>query len=176
MKQNMIARAALIIGGLHCLYQAVFDKHLFGNKQINLLFNLVIGASALMLVADRNYYLPFLGVSVIPSPRLSSAVPMRNPIKVTINDLPPNVNVMYWAALDTPSNSSNPWDAYGDYSNGGNSRTDESGSVTVQIECPSQYSVKQFGIIDKVLPKHLHYRFEISAGMWSQVMTKDVTC
>ena len=48
-------------------------------------------------------------------------------------------------------------------------------NIIIDIECPSEYNIKKFGIVQKKLKKHVHYRYELSPGMFSRVYTKYIT-
>ena len=167
----MFARFFLIIGGLNYLYLAITNTNTSIINE-NTMISGLIGLSALILFLRRDYYLPFLGntVMVIPNNKIS-----ENSIKVTLSGLPPNVNVVYWASKSDENVFANFTQAYGDLSNSGTKRTDDNGNIIIDIECPSEYNIKKFGIVQKKLKKHVHYRYELSPGMFSRVYTKYIT-
>jgi hypothetical protein len=92
--------------------------------------------SAVVLAIQRDTYLPFLGHTVMPEP-ITGFTQAETLISKKISGLPPNVKVMYWAALPSETVIDNPSDAYGDYSNQGVTKTDDNGTV----KCQSQPSV-----------------------------------
>jgi hypothetical protein len=161
----LFARLALIVGGINYLL-------IMGNSGIsNKIFMTIVALSALFLGLDRDFYLPFLGNCVFPT------LVMTNPNKVKsmrITNLPPNVNVIYWAAKSSNTSFDNPWDAYGNYSNSGITKSDNQGIAEIKLACPAEYTVEKFGVIKKKLQRHIHYRFELpnQYGMYSKVYNK----
>jgi hypothetical protein len=91
-----------------------------------------------------------------------------------ITNLPPNVNFIYWAAKSSNTSFDNPWDAYGNYSNSGITKSDNQGIAEIKLACPAEYTVEKFGVIKKKLQRHIHYRFELpnQYGMYSKVYNK----
>jgi uncharacterized membrane protein YuzA (DUF378 family) len=155
------ARILLIIGGLNYLYMGIVSNKgfLFLDLPKNVLNTLyiLIGISALYLFMNRDYYLPFLGETVLPT-----ITPInnnnKNVITTTIKKLPPKSKIIYWAAKsdkDTPL-IEDPYLAYADYTNSGVSFANENGEVEIKYECPVQYKVGKF---KKTLPRHIHYRY-----------------
>jgi hypothetical protein len=162
---NLFARLALIIGGINYMF-------IMRNSGIsNSIFMVVVGLSALFLALDRDFYLPFLGKCVFPTPIITNP---KNVQTMTITNLPPNVNVIYWGAKNNNTPFDNPWEAYGDYSNSGITKSDAKGVAEIRLSCPAEYSVNKFGIINKKLKRHVHYRFELpnQYGMYSKVYNK----
>lgn len=137
---------------------------------------IIIGILAILVMANRDVYLPFLGPCAIPS----SALPLtesRGNVTMTLSNLPPNTKVIYWAANPSKKNGKNPWSAYKNYANGGVTMSDDRGNATLSLMCPQRYTINRLGF-DKLLPKHLHYRFESKEypGMLSRVYTEDIDC
>lgn len=129
-----------------------------------------IGISSLYLGTQRDFYLPFLGQTVMPMPSESR---ISNPISVVLTGLPARTKVVYWASLPNQSVVSDHILAYGDYTNSGVTLSDDKGEAIVQVSCPAPYNVKQFGILNKTIPQHVHYRYELATkGMLSSVRTK----
>lgn len=127
--------------------------------------------------SQRNYYLPFLGDTVFPNNLISGNTldiqlhKGSDIITVNIDNLPPNVKVIYWAAL--PENSEKnkldlPWVAYKDYSNSGSTTTDSNGKATMKIMYPQSYKTPW----NKKLKPHIHYRYFKTKGMMSEIYTK----
>jgi hypothetical protein len=131
----------------------------------------LIGLSAAYFIFDRDFYLPFLGKCVIP---IGTQRETKNLKPVVLKNLPPNTNVIFWAAKGGKDISANPFDAYGDYANSGIAKTNGKGEVIVEIACPVEYNVSKFGLINKTLKRHIHYRYELPKyrGMFSKVHTK----
>jgi uncharacterized membrane protein YuzA (DUF378 family) len=176
---NFAMRIIVLIGALNYLVITFGKQHMlsFVNSSVALqAFNVIVGLCGLYLAVHRDYYLPFLGPTVMPSFNTSKK-PQQNVIDVDLTGLPANVDVVYWASKSATNVTPNPWDAYGDYSNSGVIKSDTNGSCTIQVECPGTYSVGKLGY-NKELPKHIHYRYEYPSqrGMFSHVMTKQVNC
>lgn len=177
---ELFARFFLVLGGINYLFMSMFKNNLstlITNKNILKALYLLIGISALLLITNRDYYLPFLGKCAIPlvSKSLAYSTSVK---KFTITNLPPNVKVIYWATKPNKDSNSNYIEAYDDYSNSGVSQTDKNGSVVIELDCPSEYTVPKFGIFNKKLKKHIHYRYQLpqSNGLLSRVFTQYVMC
>lgn len=180
------ARIILVLGGLNYLYMASVSKNEFlfipfPKNVLNLLF-IIIGLSALYLFFNRDYYLPFLGETVIPtiSPLKKNK---KDLITTIIKNLPPKSTVIYWAAKSSEKDLSlilDPYKAYGDYENSGVTVSNELGEAQIEYECPTTYQVSKFGIFKKVLRRHIHFRYTDSRlpGFISPVKTLflDVDC
>jgi hypothetical protein len=125
---------------------------------------------------NRDFYLPFLGQTIIPIKNTN----IENPdgvLNFKIQNLPSNTNVIYWASNSSNEVIRNPIDAYKGYTNSGITKTDSYGNASLQISCPSDYYVKSFGM-DKKLSQHIHYRIESDKypGLFSSVKTHYVKC
>ncbi len=168
-------RVFLLIGGLNYLAQAVGGTDALGylRQDIRLIFYVVIGLSGLYLAFQRDYYLPFLGECAFP---LSKGTKDTLTKKFTLTGMPPNANVVYWGASSSMQSMADYKQAYGDYSNSGIAKTDAQGNAIIDLACPAQYSVKMLGVYDKLLAKHVHYRYELpdASGMFSPVLTKSL--
>lgn len=176
MFMNIIARLILVLGGLFYLVQAFGLKINYGDP-IYRLVAFMIGICALYFAFDRDYYLPFLGKSVIPIIKDNRS--LNNLKEIKISNLPPNTRILYWAAKSAPTTGEVDWRVYNDYSNSGVVQSDIIGNTIVKIECPVEYNVPLFlGIGKKRLRRHLHYRYEIpgQTGLFSRVYTKYIEC
>jgi uncharacterized membrane protein YuzA (DUF378 family) len=127
----------------------------------------IVGVSALLHVASRNYYLSFLGESVFPCDSMIEKTPEHADTEVKIQTTP-NANVVYWAAETHKEVSENPWIAYAEYSNAGVTRSDVNGVATLRFKTPGSYKVAH-GL--KTLSPHVHYRVCKFPGMLSEVQT-----
>ena len=130
---------------------------------------ILVGMSAIVLSIQRDTYLPFLGHTVIPQPK-SESTPVGILIKKTVNNLPANVKVLFWAALPSDRVVENPTDAYGNYSNQGVTTTDKAGNAVLQVLSPASYKVPFKG----TLKPHIHYRYWTSSGMASRLFTINI--
>lgn len=141
---------------------------------------IIVGVLAVVVMPNRDLYLPFLGETVIPASILQDTQPRGN-VVVAIDHLPPRSKVIFWAAGAGAAGTAggaaaSPQVAYKDSLNGGIVTTDDEGIAYVTLVCPQQYKVNRLGI-DKVLPKHVHFRFEIPSkpGLFSAVHTHELT-
>ena len=146
------------------------SKFLTQNKIISFIVILIIVASIIYNLFDRNFYLPFLGWSVYPCGSLAEKVPNKADTTVTIQ-VKPNVNVIYWASEPSSVENQpidNPWDAYANYDNSGVVKADDTGKAVLHVRNPSSYQV---GLMNKTLKRHVHYRECRHPGMLSDIKT-----
>jgi len=137
----------------------------------------IVGVLAIIIMPNRDLYLPFLGEMALPALVLQDTVPHGN-VVLALDKLPPNSKVIFWAAKEgDPGHGSmtGPGAAYDKSLNGGVATANEEGIAHVTISCPQQYKVSRLGI-DKVLPRHIHFRFELpwKPGMFSSVQTLEI--
>ena len=125
---------------------------------------------ALLSVVGRDFFLPFLGDTVIPSGALSNSTPTNASVNVTVQ-VPPKSTVLYWAAEPEESDTVQmPWTAYKGYSNAGVTQADDSGVATLSVRDPQAYKTPW----GKRLKPHVHYRFSKTQGMYSKVFTSNI--
>lgn len=150
----------------------IFMNFLHSNKVLQLnekymrIFN-TMGMVALVLVMDRDYFLPFLGDTVFPSGLLTNTVPSGATETVCVY-VKPNTKVVYWASEPNEDTDIMPWTAYKKYTNSGVATSDANGKVCMSIRKPNGYKTP-FG---QKLQPHIHYRCALSGGMFSSIQTK----
>jgi len=174
-----LSRILLIITALNYVLIKLLNINIFSFvKNSNILFflHLVMAIVVLYYLFNRDFYLPFLGQTIIPIKNTN----IENPdgvLNFKIQNLPSNTNVIYWASNSSNEVIRNPIDAYKGYTNSGITKTDLYGNASLQISCPSDYYVKSFGM-DKKLSQHIHYRIESDKypGLFSSVKTHYVKC
>jgi hypothetical protein len=134
---------------------------------------LLIGVMGmLILLADRDSYLPFLGYCVLPPSTLALRTPRDSSVSITVN-VPPNaMQVMYWASESAANTAPTPHDAYGHYENAGVAKVHADGTSILRVRCPGQYMVRG----NKLLPRHVHYRTIYASGIAGPVETVNVAC
>ena len=145
-------------------------KYLLKNKMVSIIIILIVVASIIYSLFDRNFYLPFLGWAVYPCGSLAEKIPSNADKTVTIQ-VPPNVNVIYWASEPSKLEQqpiSDPWEAYANYENSGVVRADSKGTALLRFRSPSSYNV---GLFDTTLKTHVHYRICKHPGMLSDIKT-----
>lgn len=174
----------VLIGSINWGLVAIFDFDLvksfgllFGYKNqdvISRFIYLLVAMSAILLMIQRDTFLPFLGITVMPQP-MTEYKPTGDLITKTINNLPPNVKVIYWASLPSDKVIDNPDDAYGNYSNQGVTTSDENGNATLQVQNPASYKIPSYYDPFKgTLKPHIHYRYWTSSGMTSSLHTIEI--
>ena len=173
MYLRFIARIVLMVSAL-CFASHLGGynptKYLLHYKVLNLIIILAVVASIIYFLFDRNFYLPFLGWAVYPCGSLAEKVPKNADSNVTIQ-VPPNVNVIYWASEPSKKEDqpiADPWDAYANYDNSGVVKSDSNGNAILRFSSPSSYNV---GLFNKTLKTHVHYRVCKHPGMLSDIKT-----
>lgn len=177
----MVCIILVLIGGLNWGLVGIFDFNLVTKisyyPMIEKVIYMLVGIAALVLIVNRDTYLPFLGETVYPAPVNDIAPVIRStPIAISLKNLPSNTKVVYWAALPLslthPADYiySNPDEAYGDYSNSGVGTSDDNGILVVKINNPARYKVGFKGTLDA----HLHYRYWKQNDLLSKVYTLKV--
>lgn len=188
---HLFAKLLLIIGGINYLVLSTTNINIFELIKIPYFITIIyllIGLSALYFVSNRDYYLPFLGKTIIPissNPNVLTGNPTLNTsmlkneemVLVKLSNLPSNSRVIYWAAQKSDKVFDTPMKAYGTYANMGIAKTDDNGNLVISINCPAEYKVPKFGFSTTLL-RHIHYRYEIpkSPGMFSKVHTQHIKC
>lgn len=170
VRMELLMRILIVVGGLSHLAFGMGYKHMIKNKFISL----IIGVCAASLAFNRDFYLPFLGQTVVPLVNETHHVALgASKTKVQLKGLPPNSRVIFWAAMPGQHTITDPFAAYGNYENSGLAVSDANGNAVLQLNCPMQYKVH-----NKTLRKHLHYRVEDQKmkGMFSRVYTKKIDC
>ena len=145
-------------------FSSIFGENLKGH--VSFLIYMVVAVSAVILVIQRDTYLPFLGYTVMPKP-MTEFIPTGDLKTKVVENLPANVKVAYWAALPSDKVVDNPDTAYGEYTNQGVTTTDAKGVATLKVLNPASYKVPLKGTLEP----HIHYRYWDSNGMASRLHT-----
>lgn len=173
-----LSRILLIITALNYVLIKLLNINLFGfikNSDILAFLHLIMAIVVIYYLFNRDFYLPFLGETVIPIKNMNNIE--DNLLNFKIQNLPPNKRLIYWASRSSDQVIRNPIDAYKGYTNSGITKTDSNGNASLEISCPSDYYVKSFGM-DKKIRRHIHYRIESDKfpGLFSSVKTHYVKC
>jgi hypothetical protein len=173
-----LSRILLIITALNYVLIKLLNINLFGfikNSDILAFLHLIMAIVIIYYLFNRDFYLPFLGETVIPIKNMNNIE--DNLLNFKIQNLPPNKRLIYWASRSSDQVIRNPIDAYKGYTNSGITKTDSNGNASLEISCPSDYYVKSFGM-DKKIRRHIHYRIESDKfpGLFSSVKTHYVKC
>lgn len=148
---------------------ALFAKAI-GWKGLEPTVYILVGLAALIHILSRDYYLTFLGESVFPCGSLTQRIPEGADVEAEVL-VEPNVNVIYWAAETGGKDLKNPWIAYQEYANAGVVKSDEHGFAKLRVRSPSTYKV---GLLNRTLPRHIHYRVCKHPGWMGRVETVKV--
>lgn len=176
---RIIIITLVLVGSLNWGLVGLFNVNLV--QSVSSLFNrnhseyiekfiyILVGFAAVMLVIDRNTFLPFLGTAAFPKPLSGAISPeAKGEMKsVIVKDLPPNVKIIYWAANSSDKVVDNPIDAYGNYENQGIAISNDKGEATFVVNPPTAYIVP----INGKLNPHIHYRYWNSNGLTSEIKT-----
>lgn len=166
----------LIIGGINWTLTGIFKLNLvyeiLGNGLIAKTIYCLIGLAAVLIMFNRDTYLPFLGPMVAPCSVLSESTPSGSTreVKVIVS---PNSKVLYWAA--EPANEKykelNNWkQAYLNYDNAGVTTSDAEGVAILKVRDPQSYRVPFKGRLDP----HVHYRVCGESGWMGRIQTVKV--
>jgi uncharacterized membrane protein YuzA (DUF378 family) len=168
-----IAMVLLIVGGINWLLLGLFDINLvsgiFGKGFFATFIYVLVGVSALVVMFDRDTYLPFLGPMVAPCSVLENRDPpgATREVKVVVE---PNVKIIYWAAEPASKTLEkiNSWkQAYLNYDNAGVATSGSDGTAVLKVRDPQGYKVPLKG----ELAPHVHYRVCGEAGWMGKINT-----
>jgi len=177
-----LSRILLIITALNYVLIKLLNINLFSfikNSDILLFLHLIMAMVIIYYLFNRDFYLPFLGETVIPIKNTNGIYEANGVLNFKIQNLPPNKRIIYWASKSSNEVIENPIEAYKGYTNSGITKTDSNGNASIEISCPSDYYVKRFGMgMGKKIRQHIHYRIESDKfpGMFSSVKTRYVKC
>jgi len=166
---HIIIIIVILIVSINTALKSVNDKFdiigKFFNNNISKSLYILIGVFSLLLLLDRNTYLPFLGESAVPFTLFTDITNSTSNLKDYKIYAPNAEKVIWWASRPDNTIFEHPDEAYHEYKNSGVSSVKEDGYAYIKYSDPSQYKVNK-----KLLPKHIHYR-ETHGGMLSEVKT-----
>jgi uncharacterized membrane protein YuzA (DUF378 family) len=169
-----IAMVLIIVGALNWLSVGAVDINivslLFGEKTLltNIIY-IIVGLSAILVMFDRDTYLPFLGPMVAPCSVLEDRAPPGYTRTIQVK-VAPNSKVIYWASEPATENLKkiNNWkNAYLTYQNAGVTTSNSDGIAMLKIRDPQPYVVP---IMGKLKP-HVHYRVCGESGWMGRIQT-----
>ena len=163
----LLAIILVLAGGLNWGLIGTFDynlvKEILG-KYAYVVY-IMVGIATVYLLFQRDTYLPFLGINVLPPSALRNSTPDVVDRMITIDVDQPAEKLIYWAAeKDRGMIIPTPYQAYGDFENSGVVDVIDNKAV-LEFQEPSKYEVH-----GKVQPIHIHYR-TINKGMMSPIKT-----
>ncbi len=167
----IFAKLLLVIGGLAWgIYGSMginLVKRILPNEMAQKILYIGVGLSAIILMFNKNFYLPFLDRSIVPKTFLEKdRVPLNSTVSIEVK-VEPNARVIYWASKKKGEVK----DAYGEFENSGITTADSNGKAHLVLKKPKSYYVKK-GLFKKRLRPHVHYRYTLPNGMMSQVFTR----
>jgi uncharacterized membrane protein YuzA (DUF378 family) len=137
---------------------------------IDKLVYLLVAISAVILIINRNTWLPFLGWSAIPSSLIPNKTNEGD--KVVEVQVKPNMRVLYWGATQQAEENPDVELAYNNFSNSGVVVADEKGIARLVLKDGTDYIVPGMLNRKKLIKKHVHYRtLDHKYGMISPVKT-----
>jgi hypothetical protein len=170
----------MITIGVILFYTVISSLYILLNDDYNIIlriFVIFIIAAAVILMMKKETFLPFLGLTVLPSPLIANEkIPTGANLSYTINmsEHPDGTLIVYWAANKTDAIIEDPFEAYKNYNNVGVSKV-KNGKAEVRIFCPDRYKVNK--VFNQLLERHFHYRIVFKeTGFLSPVMTVKVNC
>jgi len=120
---------------------------------IDKIIYLLVAFAAIKLAMDKNFWLPFLGESVLPG----SLIPLKEVVGDTTVEVKvkPNTRVAYWASLPQKTTKI-PLveEAYSDFKNSGVVLSNKDGVAKLIVNKGTNYIVPS----GKKIPRHIHYR------------------
>ena len=165
---GLIVLSALNFGFIGLFKVNVIEK-LLGKTIGTRVLYILMGLAAVMMVFNRDTYLPFLGETVFPSSVLHDQTP-AGATRTMVVKVKPLTKVVYWAS--EPGNGNNLdkkiFDlAYGNYENAGVVQANNKGQAILKVREPQSYNVPF-----QTLTPHIHYRSVDSSGFLGPVKTK----
>lgn len=167
------------------IYNSYYDQNVvksYFGQNINIVIMVIVGIAAIYALFSRDNYLPFLGLSHVPTSVFKDYKQEKFDKKITIaikkklKGAKP-IKVVYWAANPSTEIKTNPRDAYGNYENYGVTPIIDD-KAELYVKCPGSYIVTHGKVVKfaKSLPKHIHYRVVYDNGLTSRIETVQVDC
>ena len=169
-----IAIVLLIIGALNWLAVGLSGinplERLTGtNSPIARFVYILVGVSALLVMFNRDTYLPFLGETVLPCGALTEHTPENADTQIEVQTTP-LAKVLYWAAEPSTEGLKKLEDwrgAYMKYMNMGIATANKEGVAILKVRHPQPYTVPWKGRLEP----HIHFRTCGENGMMSRIET-----
>jgi uncharacterized membrane protein YuzA (DUF378 family) len=130
---------------------------------------IAVGVAAVLVMFQRDFYLPFLGETVMPCSLLEERVPDKADTNVEVK-APAGSKVLYWAAEPATEKlkETNDWrKAYLKFMNAGVTHADTKGVAVLQVRNPQPYVVPWKGRLEP----HVHFRICGDNGFLSEIRT-----
>ena len=173
--QKMVFKCAmvlLIVGSLNWLSVGLFRINLVESllgQTLSRGVYVVVGVAALLIMFNRDTYLPFLGETVLPCTTIPERVPPGATKELRV-PAPAGSKVLYWAAEPAMEDLKQipDWQqAYNKFENAGVATTDSTGIAILKVRDPQPYMVPFKGRLEP----HVHFRICDGTGMLGRVKT-----
>jgi uncharacterized membrane protein YuzA (DUF378 family) len=168
-----VAVLFIIAGAVNWLLIGIFQynlvQNIFGAKFGRVVY-VIVGLCVLMVMFNRDTYLPFLGESVAPCSAFPDRVPPGATKEVVVM-VRPGAKVIYWASEPAMEGLKAVVDwkkAYSEFENAGMVTADMQGQARLMIRPPQAYNVPLGGRLEP----HVHYRVCEPKGWMGRVQTK----
>jgi hypothetical protein len=168
-----VAVLFIIAGAVNWLLIGIFQynlvQNIFGVKAGRVVY-VIVGLCALMIMFNRDTYLPFLGETVAPCGAFPDRVPPGATKEVTVM-VRPGAKVIYWASEPSAEGLKHVVDwkkAYAEFENAGMVTADMQGRARLLVRPPQAYKVPMGGRLEP----HIHYRVCEPKGWMGRVQTK----
>ena len=170
------AAASLWLAAALVLTAVLASVHVFGGRVLDHAWARLVVIAGLVgaayLGTNRDFYLPFLGPSAIPTSVLKVGSPSDASVAIAIDAPAGATHVVYWAAKPSTLPVDTPGAAYVGFTNAGVVPV-AGGRATLRLACPGVYKV---GPTHRVIPRHVHFRYVFGNGSMSSVKTRPVAC
>ena len=168
-KAHLISIALILLFALYqSIYLLIQDKVGVWMKVLAV----VVLVCVVVIGFRRDTYLPFLGVTVMPSSLLKKPEPAVGNIATKLYlDVADGTAVVYWASQPSDAIFEDPFTAYAGYKNA-NVAIVKNKQADLVVDCPSKYKIPS----GRVLQPHVHYRVVDKKGLLGPVQTVYVTC
>ena len=163
-KMHLILVALVVIGSINWgttafgynlvdIIKSALNKAVGQETYLDKIIYVLVALAAIKLASKRDFWLPFLGKTVLPS----NLIPLKDIVGDTTIEVKvhPNTKIAYWASLpQKTAEIPKVEDAYGDYKNAGVVLSDKNGIAKLIINKGTSYTVP-YGM---EISRHVHYR------------------
>lgn len=176
----VVAMFFLVVGAINLgvlgflrinMFEILFGKSTYVHY---IIYGLIL-MSALFVAFSRDFYLPFLGETVIPCSVLEERTPDHADTDVVIHSLQPGTKILYWAAESGTERLGEIKDwrkAYLDFTNAGVTTADHTGTAILRLRKPQPYTVP---MKRTPLQEHVHWRACGEDGFLGPVQTSTIS-
>ena len=179
-KIHMVLVALVLIGAINWgttafgynlveMLTKAINNYFTTNTNLDKIIYIIVCIAGIVLLVNRNTWLPFLGHTVFPSQIfVPSKVNTIGSFVVKVN-VKPNTRVAYWASKpQTSEEVPLVEEAYADYTNSGVVKSNNNGIAELVVDPGTSYIVPS----GREISRHVHYReLDLQYGMMGKVKT-----